>query len=116
MKQPDALKLHLVNVQRPVSGDVSTFVDAGSIEDYHREQSETALEPARALLRGANVSFEQHQGVGPPGQTIASLADQHGCDLIVMGATGLGTHGAGLPGSVVRGALEYATVPVLVAK
>ncbi len=116
MKQPEAVKLHLVNVQRAVSGDVSTFVDAGSLEDYHRERSEAALEPARALLRAAGVSFQEHQAVGHPGEMIAMAAAKNACDLIVMGASGLGTHGAGLPGSVARGTLEYTAVPVLLAK
>jgi YjbE family integral membrane protein len=116
LAQPQALKLHLVNVQRPVSGDVSSFVDAGSLEEYHREQSETAMEPARALLRAAGAVVEEHRAVGQPGATIAELAERLRCDLIVMGATGLGTHGAGLPGSVVRSTLEHARVPVLIAR
>ena len=50
------LDVHLINVQRPVSGDVSTFVAGATLDDYHRERSEQALAPARALLAAAGLT------------------------------------------------------------
>jgi nucleotide-binding universal stress UspA family protein len=47
---------------------------------------------------------------------IAQTAAALNCDLIVMGARGLGTHTAALLGSVAAGTLEHAGVPVLVVK
>lgn len=109
-------EVHLVNVQRPVSGNVSSFVAADSIEDYHRERGEQALAEARRTLGEAGIAFQEHRRVGAPGETIAAVAAETGSDLIVMGARGLGTHTAGLLGSVATATLEHAGVPVLVVR
>nr|WP_240668451.1 universal stress protein [Piscinibacter sp.] len=109
-------ELHLANVQRPVSGNVASFVAAGSIEDYHRERADQALDDARRTLAEAGVAFQEHRRVGEPGETIAALAAELGCDLIVMGSRGLGTHTGALLGSVAAGTLEHAGVPVLVVR
>ena len=108
--------LHLVNVQRPLSGDVSRFIAGGTIEDYHRERAEEAMAPARALLRELGVAASEHFVTGEPGVAIADLARSLGCDLIVMGARGLGAAGAALLGSAALGTIEHAGVPVLVVK
>jgi YjbE family integral membrane protein len=116
LRQEQQVELHLVNVQRPVSGNVASFVSADSIEDYHRERAEQALAPARTALREAGQAFTEHRRVGQPGQVIAEVATQQGCDLIMMGARGLGTHTGALLGSVAAATLEHAAVPVLVAR
>ena len=116
LRDPSAFELHLAHVQRPVSGDVSTFVSTPSLDDYHRERSEAALQPARELLRAAGVSFHEHCRVGDPGKSIAELAQAHDCDLIVMGARGLETNSGAVPGSVARSTVEHAGVPVLLVK
>lgn len=114
LRQGDKVELHMVNVQRPVSGNVASFVSSGSIEDYHRERAEQALEPARAMLRDAGQAFVEHRKVGQPAEVISEVAAQQGCDLIVMGSRGLGTHTGALLGSVAAATLEHAGVPVLV--
>jgi YjbE family integral membrane protein len=115
--RPDTpLALHLVNVQRPVSGDVSRFVPGQNLKDYHAENAERALAPARARLNEAGVAFSEHRAVGDPALTIAEIAKAQHCDLIVMGSRGLGGHTAGLIGSVAQGTIVAATVPVLLVK
>ncbi len=116
LREPEPLYVHLVNVQRPVSGDVSTFVAKENLDDYYRERNEQALAPARALLAAAGVVPHEHRRVGDPGPTIAELAQAEDCDLIVMGTRGLGTHTGALLGSVAQGAAEHAAVPVLLVK
>jgi YjbE family integral membrane protein len=116
LRDPAALELHVVNVQRPVSGDVASFVSKTSLDDYHHERAEAALQPAREALAGAGVAFKEHQHVGDPGATISDVAAAQGCDLIVMGAQGLGTHTAGLLGSVAARTLQLSRVPVLVVR
>ena len=116
LREGQGIELHLVNVQRPVTGNVSSFVPAGSIEDYHKERSEKALAPARKLLQAAGLPFHEHRKVGEPGRGIAESAVAEGCDLIVMGARGLGSYTGALLGSVAASALEHATVPVLVVR
>jgi YjbE family integral membrane protein len=116
LRQGAALAVHLLNVQRPLSGDVSRFVAGQTVEDYHHERAEVALMPARALLDAAGLAHQDHRRIGEPGPTIAEVARETGCDLIVMGARGLGSHTAALLGSVALSAIEHAGVPVLVVK
>ncbi len=116
LREPGALDVHLVSVQRPVSGDVSRFVGGQTLDDYHRERSESAFVPARALLSAAGVEHQEHRRVGDPGASIADVAREQSCDLIVMGTRGLGTHTAALIGSVAQATIEHSSVPVLLVK
>jgi YjbE family integral membrane protein len=116
LREPQALDVHLLNVQRPVSGDVSTFVAGEALDDYYRERSEQALAPARALVAAAGLAPHEHRRVGDPGPLISEVARVEGSDLIVMGARGLGTHTGALLGSVARSTVENAGIPVLLVK
>jgi nucleotide-binding universal stress UspA family protein len=116
LRQPAQLEVHLLNVQRPVSGDVARFVPGQTLEEYHHERSEKALVPARALLDAGALAHQDHRRVGAPGPTIAEVAREKACDLIVMGARGLATHTAALLGSVAQSTIENSNVPVLVVK
>ena len=116
LRDPAALEVHLVNVQRAVTGNVASFVAPDSIEEYHRERSEAALAPARAALGAAGVAFVEHQRLGPPGPIIAEVAQQQNCDLIVMGTQGLRSNTGALLGSVAQSVIEHAAAPVLVVK
>ncbi len=115
LADPAALVLHLVHVQRPVSGDVSSFVAHKTLDEYYQEQCEAALGPARQTLDAAGVPYQAHARVGTPGETIAKeAADQH-ADLIVMGTHGVGMT-ASLLGSVAQATIGAAGVPVLLVK
>ena len=116
LRKPRTLEVHLLNVQRPVSGDVATFVVGETLDDYYRERSEQALAPARALLAAARIAPHEHRRVGDPGPSIAEVARAEGCDHIVMGVRGLGTHTGALLGSVARSTAESAGIPVLLVK
>jgi YjbE family integral membrane protein len=116
LREGEALAVHVLNVQRPLSGDVTRFIGGQTLEDYHRERAEVALAPARATLEGAGLAHQSHQRIGEPGPTIAEVARELGCDMIVMGARGVGSHTAALLGSVAQSAIEHAGVPVLVVK
>jgi YjbE family integral membrane protein len=116
LRKPRTLEVHLLNVQRPVSGDVASFVVGETLDDYYRERSEQALAPARALLAAAHIAPHEHRRVGDPGPSIAEVARAEGCDHIVMGVRGLGTHTGALLGSVARSTAESADIPVLLVK
>jgi YjbE family integral membrane protein len=115
LSDPAALELHLINVQRPVSGDVASFIASKSLDEYHHELSEQALAPARRQLDAAGVRYQEHQRVGMPGETIAKEAQAQACDMIVMGTKGVGG-AASLLGSVAQSTIEGASVPVLLVK
>ena len=85
-------------------------------DDHHRERSDLALVPIRALLDAAGVPYEVHQPVGSPGPTIARLAHELGCHMIVMGTHGLESRAGVVLGSVAQSTLEHASVPVLMVK
>ena len=112
---PAALELHLVNVQRPVSGDVSAFVAGRTLEEYYAELGAEALAPARRLLDAVGVVYQTQQRVGTPGETIADEAQARSCDLIVMGTKGVGA-AATLLGSVAQDTIEHAAIPVMLVK
>lgn len=115
-RDADDVALHVLNVQRPLSGDVSRFIAGRTIEEYHRERAEEAMGPTRDLLKKLGVAASEHFATGEPGQAIAETARALGCDLIVMGARGLGSAGAALLGSATQETIAQATVPVLVVK
>ena len=116
LRAGDALELHLVHVQRPLSSDVTRFIAGRTVEDYQRERSEEALAPARRVVAAEGAQAQEHRRVGEPGVVLSELARTLGCDLIVMGARGLGSHSAALLGSVTHDTLVHAEMPVLVVK
>jgi YjbE family integral membrane protein len=115
LADPASLELHLLHVQRPVSGDVSSFVSGKTLEEYYAEQSEAASVNARRLLDEAGVAYQSHMRVGSPGETIADEAAARNADLIVMGTKGQGAAGA-LLGSVAQSTVGASSVPVLLVR
>lgn len=109
-------RVDLINVQRGVSGDVSSFVSREALQEYHRDRAEKALAPARALLEAAGLPFTTHQFVGQPARVIAQFAAEHKNDQIIMGTRGLGSHSGALLGSVTHDTLVESNIPVLVVK
>ncbi len=113
---PDTMDIHLMNVQREVSGDVARFVPKESLQEYHRERSEKALERPRRLLDAAGVKYRLHMMVGKPWEAISDYAAQNRFDLVLMGTRGLGTYTGAALGSVAQGVAQRSTVPVLLVK
>lgn len=113
---PETMDIHLMNVQRELSGDVARFVPKESVQDYHRERSVQALERARKLLDDAGVKYGVHMLVGKPWEVISNYAGSHRCDQIVMGSRGVGSYTGGLLGSIAHGVAQHSPVPVLLVK
>ena len=116
LRDPQSLDVHLLSMQRPLSGDVNRFLSGQTLDDYHHERCEAALLPARAALDAAGLPHKDHWRIGEPGPGIAEVAREQACDMIVMGARGLGASSAALLGSVAQSAIEHSAVPVLVVK
>jgi len=113
---PESMDIHLMNVQRELSGDVARFVPKESVQDYHRERSEQALARARGMLDEAGVKYAVHRMVGKPWEVISDYASQNRFELILMGTRGLGTYTGAALGSVAQGVAQRSTVPVLLVK
>jgi nucleotide-binding universal stress UspA family protein len=109
-------ELHLLNVQPPLSGDVATFVDKPTRDDYHRDEADKALEGARKLLKAAGVPIKEHIGVGQPASTIVAFAKKLDCGQIVMGTHGLGAALRLVLGSVAQEVVRESEAAVTVVK
>lgn len=74
-----------------------------------------ALEQAQSRLHAAQVPLETELATGDPAQALLDAATRHGCDLIVLGARGLGPVKGLLLGSVSQAVLVGSHVPVTIA-
>lgn len=83
---------------------------------------EGQLEPSDASLRDklnaitCEVPFSNVMHAGPPGEVICWLAQQRGCDLIVMGTHGRTGVKHLLLGSTAEYVLQHARCPVLTVR
>jgi nucleotide-binding universal stress UspA family protein len=107
----------LVNVQLPiVSGNVRLFVSQELIDNYHRQEGEEALASAKTALTNAGIRFEPRVLTGHVSPAIVQLAEERGCDRIVMGTRGLGAVGTVVLGSIAYRVLHEASLPVTLVK
>lgn len=106
----------LLNVQTPLRGDVTAFVDKNTVAGYHREQSENAVANARAILDVGGLAHTVDYAVGAVAETIAERAEHHGAGQIVMGRRGLGAIGSLMLGSVAYKVLHLSEAPVTLVR
>ena len=111
-----AAQLHVVNVQAPLSGDISMMIPQETIESFHRERGSKETDSARALLDLAGVDYQMHYEVGDTAQKIAHLVAALEIDHIVMGSRGMSAVGNLLMGSVATKVLHLVDVPVTLVR
>jgi nucleotide-binding universal stress UspA family protein len=113
----EAPHILLANVQPVVvSGAVRTFVNADQIDAWYRSEGEKALAGARDLLAAAGLAYDHHIVVGDPAETLARMARERSCDLIVIGSRGMSAVANLLMGSVATKVLHLAEAPVLLVR
>lgn len=112
----DEYQIHLINVQHPVHGSVSTFIDAAQIKQYHQDEGMKVLAGARRMLDDAGIPYHFHLFVGTPAEIIARYANEQACEEIVIGTRGLSGISGLLMGSVATKVVHLAEVPVLLVK
>src|SRR5215510_4935139 len=78
-------EIHLLNVQYPLPGAVTTFVGSKAVSGYHHDEGMNALAGAHAKLEAAKAPHHLHIVVGQPADTIAAVCQEFKCDAIVMG-------------------------------
>lgn len=111
------LEAHLLHVLSPIdSWEVRSHLDTEDIEEIRREQAEQALRDAKQALREAGVAFEAHIREGDVPEEIARLAEELGCQQILMGCRGMGALGGVLLGSVSTKVLHRVDIPVTLVK
>ncbi len=113
-KEPPTI--HLLNVQPALPADVSRFINAGQIRDFHLEEGEKALAEAKRLLVAAGIEPRLHVAVGDSAETIVAFARDLGSELILLGTRGHTGLGGTLLGSVASRVVAHAPVPVLLIR
>jgi nucleotide-binding universal stress UspA family protein len=109
-------EIHLLNVQPPLHGGVSSFIDRENIKQYHQEEGFKGLQSARNLLEQAGIVYQPHILVGDPAEMIVHCATEKKCDQIVIGPRGLGGAKGLLMGSVANKLMQLSPLPVLLIK
>jgi nucleotide-binding universal stress UspA family protein len=100
----------LANVQAPASlYEVVTAHDPEVIRQVRSGAGADLLAPAEALLQRAGAEFESEVAGGDAGHVLRELAERHGCDAIVLGAT------EGI-GSVAQDVLAHCPLPVTLVR
>jgi nucleotide-binding universal stress UspA family protein len=109
--------LVLANVQEPATlYEMLLAHDPQVIEQVSADAGLNLLEPARALVRAAGVEHEIEVASGDPAHTLIDVLENFRCDMVVMGARGMGTLRSAMLGSVSHEVLHAAQVPVLIVK
>ena len=109
-------EVHLLNVQPPLRGDITSFLKAELIEQYHRDEGMKAITPVRQRLESAGLAPKVHILIGRAAETIVGCANEHGCQQIIMGSRGLGSAGGWVLGSTASRVLHQSNVPVLILR
>ncbi len=109
-------EIHLLNVQLPLHGAVSCFIDRENIKQYHQEEGFKSLQSARDLFEQAGIVCQPHILVGDPAEMIVHCAAEKKCDQIAIGPRGLGGVKGLLMGSVANKLMQLSPLPVLLIK
>lgn len=110
-------QVHLLHVHPPIPVGLATqHISRDVLERYYREEGESAMGDARAMLDAAELPCTPHIHVGEAAETIVKLAREWDCDLICMGTHGRGAISNALLGSVTGKVLHLSAIPVLLAK
>lgn len=113
---PGTYDIHIVNVQPPLPGGITSFVKREQVAGFQHDESAKALAPGRAMLDEAGVAYKAHALVGPLAESIVSLCSLLECDEIVMGSQGRTALADLLIGSTVTRVVHLSKVPVLLVK
>jgi nucleotide-binding universal stress UspA family protein len=111
------LRMHavLANVQEPASlYELVVAHDADVIDLISAEAGAHALASAETLLKQADIPYEREVAKGDPAHTLVDILERFGCDMVIMGARGMGTLRSALLGSVSHEMLHAARVPVMI--
>ena len=118
VQEREPLEIHLLNVQPPFRGDVTSFVSKEDVQGFHLDEGHKALKRACELLNEAGLHYTKHIYVGHAAQVIADVAKELGCDKVIMGTHGYGTVKQLLMGSISHEAIHKLdpSIPVTLVK
>jgi nucleotide-binding universal stress UspA family protein len=110
--QNSDMEVHLLNVQLPLSQHVAQFVSRNNREQWHRDEADKALAPARKLLSQHGVPHAANYRVGDRAQAIVDEARRLRCSQIVMATARKNSLTRMLQDSTTNKVLEHTSVPV----
>ena len=96
----------------PFSSYVARFTSRKSRQDYHREQAEKALAPAREMLDRHSIPYAVHVETGDRATLITAAARRLRCDEIVMATARKNSLTRLVESSVTDRVLKLTPVPV----
>jgi nucleotide-binding universal stress UspA family protein len=108
----EPVRVHLLNVQRPLPRHVSRFFPRSELQAFHHDAGMAQLAPAQRVLDAAGVPHDDHVIVGHAAEAIVEFAERHGCDDILIDTPAKGLLSilhAGSIGSQVRHLLRAQT-------
>ena len=112
-----ATSVVLANVQEPATlYELVVAHDPQVIAKVSAEAGAHTLLAAEALLKQAHIAYECEVASGDPAHTLIDILENYGCDLVVMGASGMSSLRSALLGSVSNEVLHAAGVPVMIVK
>lgn len=82
----EAVHVHLINVQPPLSRHISQFLNAKDVRAHHLEEGMRILEPAIEALDKAGVPHTDHVLVGRRVDSIVRFAKEHSCNQVILDA------------------------------
>lgn len=109
-------QVHLLNVQASLPNEITRFVDADTIRDFHRDAGLDALAAANTQLTSAGIIPELHVLVGEAAPMISDFAVSHGCTQILIGTHGRGGLTGTLLGSIAMKVVHLSKIPVLLIR
>lgn len=116
-RRGEAIDVHLLHVQVPLPvASVELGAADAMLDRYQRAEAEAALAPPQRLLADADLRCERALRAGDVPPAIASYAEEHRCDEIVMGMRGRGALGRLVMGSVANHVLHLTKVPVTLVR
>lgn len=107
----------LLNVQAPIDApELRGHMPQREIDAMQEARGGDALAPVRAQLDAAGVPHEPQVAIGPVAETIARIAMERQCDLIVIGLHGTSKLTNALMGSVAKDVFYLTPCPVTAVK
>jgi YjbE family integral membrane protein len=106
------LEVHLLNVRTPLSQHIARFLSRGTRMQFHRDEAEKALVPAREMLSRFGVPYAEHVELGDKAETITRVAQELDAAQIVMGTARKNSFTRLVEDSVTNRVLELTSVPV----
>ena len=78
------VRVHLLNVQRPLPRHIAQFFNRDDLRDFHRDAGMRVLDPVIDMLDKAGVPHEDHVLVGHPAETIVRFAEDLHAERVVV--------------------------------